>query len=98
MNPLPGLIPYRLSFPYPVTLPCAGVVPMYRFLPLLLFALPAILHGAAPPPHVPEIPGFRTVETAITARIAKGGLLGGPTQPGYLGVQFDGTKGKAVVA
>jgi M6 family metalloprotease-like protein len=73
--------------------------PPFRFLPCLLLILsPVFLQGAAPPPP-PELRGFRTVESAITAQVSKAAAVAGPAQPGYLGLQLaGGANGKTMVA
>jgi M6 family metalloprotease-like protein len=71
--------------------------PPFRFLPcILLPLLLGVLQGAAPPPV--EFPGFRTVETAITARPVKGAAGASASQPGYLGIQLGVTAGKPTVS
>src|SRR5262245_35078165 len=86
-----------------------GVGPMTRSLSrllcvLLLPAVPALLHGAAAPPRpqgpsAGELAEFRTVETAITARIGKPVPSATPAQPGYLGIHVaNNADGKPVVA
>lgn len=68
---------------------------LLRLLPLaFLAALPAFLQGAGPPRD--ELPGFRTVSTALTTRIVKSAPTGITSQPGYLGLQL--AEGKNLVA
>src|SRR6476646_1784412 len=66
------------------------LVPLLAMLPLL----PAVIQGAAPPKFYSEVPGYSTVETAITAKAGKTAAVA--VQAGYLGVQLAG--GKATVA
>jgi M6 family metalloprotease-like protein len=74
-----------LSFSASSTLPAQDPVRPTRSAPV---------KGAA----APDLGGFRTVDTAVTARLSRAASPTTPSQPAYLGVHLDGAGGKLVVA